>query len=91
MSILGDDLSSAIIDYAKSLQDMEDTLNEQYAALLSVSYDDFYNDFVDMISDMDTDSSDFANRFGEYMRKALIQNMVADAESSYTGRTEYDT
>lgn len=77
LSILGDDLSSAIINYAKSLQDMEDTLNEQYAALLSVSYDDFYNDFVDMISDMDTDSSDFAKRFGEYMRKALIQNMVA--------------
>lgn len=77
LAVLGDDLSSAIIDYAKSLQDMEDTLNEQYAALLSVSYDDFYNDFVDMISDMDTDSSDFANRFGEYMRKALIQNMVA--------------
>lgn len=77
LAVLGDELSSAIIDYAKSLQDMEDTLNEQYAALLSVSYDDFYNDFVDMISDMDTDSSDFANRFGEYMRKALIQNMVA--------------
>ncbi len=77
LSILGDDLSSAIINYAKSLQDMEDTLNEQYAALLSVTYDDFYNDFVDMISDMDTDSSDFAKRFGEYMRKALIQNMVA--------------
>ena len=57
---------------------MEDTLNEQYAALLSVSYDDFYSDFVDMISDMDSDSSDFAKRFGEYMRKALIQNLVAN-------------
>lgn len=78
LSMLGDELSSAIINYAQSLQDMEDTLNEQYAALLSVSYDDFYNDFVDMISDMDADSSDFAKRFGEYMRKALIQNMVAN-------------
>ena len=77
LSILGDELSSAIINYANSLQDMEDTLNEQYAALLSVSYDDFYTDFIDMVSDMDSTSADFAKRFGEYMRKALIQNMVA--------------
>lgn len=77
LSILGDELSSAIINYANSLQEMEDTLNEQYAALLSVSYDDFYSDFVDMVSDMDTTSADFANRFGEYMRKALIQNLIA--------------
>lgn len=77
LSILGDELSSAIIDYANSLQDMEDTLNEQYAALLSVSYDDFYSDFVDMVSDMDSTSADFSKRFGEYMRKALIQNLIA--------------
>ena len=77
LSILGDELSSAIINYANSLQDMEDTLNEQYAALLSVSYDDFYTDFIDMVSDMDSTSADFAKRFGEYMRKALIQNLVA--------------
>lgn len=77
LSILGDELSSAIINYANSLQEMEDTLNEQYAALLSVSYDDFYTDFIDMVSDMDNTSADFANRFGEYMRKALIQNLIA--------------
>ncbi len=77
LSILGDELSSAIIEYANSLQEMEDTLNEQYAALLSVSYDDFYSDFVDMVSDMDSTSADFSKRFGEYMRKALIQNLIA--------------
>lgn len=77
LSALGDELSSAIINYANSLQDIEDTLNEQYAALLSVSYDDFYTDFIDMVSDMDSTSADFAKRFGEYMRKALIQNLVA--------------
>ncbi len=77
LSMLGDELSSAIINYANSLQETEDTLNEQYAALLSVSYDDFYSDFVDMVSDMDNTSADFAKRFGEYMRKALINNLIA--------------
>lgn len=77
LSALGDELSSAIIEYAESLKSIEDTLNEQYASLLSVSYDDFYNDFIEMVSDMDQTSADFANKFGEYMRKALIQNLVA--------------
>lgn len=78
LAALGDDLSEAIIKYADTLEELDNSLNEQYAALLSVSYDDFYSDFVDMVSDMDNTSAEFANHFGEYMRKALIQNLVAN-------------
>lgn len=47
-----------------------------------------------MISNMDNDSRDFANNFAEYMRKALIKDMVASQyktqlESLYKQAGEY--
>ena len=85
MSLLGDTLSSAITKYAeklKSIQDDEDSLGE---SLLSVSFDDFYDDFTSLIKDMDNDSEDFANNFAEYMRNALVKNLVAE---QYKGKLE---
>ncbi len=78
IALLGDTLGEAVTNYAaklKEVQDNEDSLGE---ALLSVSWDDFYDDFVDMISEMDNDSEDFAQDFAEYMRTALIKNLVAE-------------
>lgn len=77
LSMLGKDLSDDIIKYANSLKSAEEALNDQFAALLNVSYDEFYDDFVDMVSDMDSKSEDFANNFSEYMRKALLKNLIA--------------
>lgn len=77
LSILGDRLSSAIRDYASALKSSDELLHEQFASLLDVSYDDFYSDFLGMVSDMDKSSQDFASNFSGYMRKALIKNLVA--------------
>ena len=85
LSLLGDTLSSAITEYAekiKAISDDEDSLGE---SLLSVSFDDFYDDFTSLIKDMDNDSEDFANNFAEYMRNALVKNLVAE---QYKGKLE---
>ena len=78
MAMLGSDFASYITDYVSALKDAEeltDTLNE---SLMTVSWDDFYDDFVEMVSDMDMTSEDFSNSFAEYMRDALVKNLIAE-------------
>lgn len=77
MALLGDNLSSAIKEYAEKTKSVAEAISNELTALLDVSYDDFYSGFTDMISEMDNDSQRFANSFAEYMRKALIKDMVA--------------
>ena len=96
MALLGDTLSSAVKEYADKTKTVTDKRNDEFSALLDVSYDDFYDGFTDMISTMDNDSQNFANNFAEYMRKALIKNMVASQyksqlESLYKQAGEYAT
>ena len=63
-------------------EELENALNE---AILGVSWDNFYDGFVDMISDMDVTSEDFADNFSEYMRNALIKQMIA---ANYKGKLQ---
>lgn len=75
LAVLGE-TGEAIVEYVQALdakQQLEDALNE---AILGVSWDSFYDDFVEMISDMDVTSEEFADNFTEYMRNALIREMV---------------
>ena len=94
MSLLGDTLSSAIKKYVDKMNIVSDGMNREFESLLDVSYDNFYDGFTEMISNMDNDSRDFANNFAEYMRKALIKDMVASQyktqlESLYKQAGEY--
>ena len=82
MALLGETLSSAVKEYADKTKSMTDKLNDEFSALLDVSYDDFYDGFTEMISSMDNDSQNFANNFAEYMRRALIKDMVASQYKS---------
>lgn len=77
MALLGDTLSKAISDYAAQIKSVGDDSAKELESLLTVSFDDFYDDYVDMISDLDNTNADFANNFAEYMRKALIKELVA--------------
>ena len=85
MALLGDTLSSAVKEYAEKTKNVTDKLNDEFAALLDVPFDDFYSSFTDMISDMDNDSQAFAKNFAEYVRKALVKDMVA---SQYRSQLE---
>lgn len=78
MALLGDTLSEAVANYAEKIQAVKEDELDLAESLLSVSWDDFYDDFVDLIKDMDKTSEDFANSFAEYMRNALVKNLVAD-------------
>lgn len=77
MSILGDDLASAITNYVQKIKELKKIKGDADAAILRVPWQQFYDDFVNIISDMDKKSEDFAHNFGNYIRKALIANLVA--------------
>lgn len=82
LSLLGDELSEAIVKYAETLDSINKAQKDEFEALLNVSYDEFYDDFVSMVSEMDNTSADFANNFGEYMRSALIKSLIANTYKS---------
>ena len=77
MSLLPEEFRQAILDYVDTLSKAKDDLSDLGESLLNVSWDDFYDDFVDMIKDMDNTSADFADNFSEYMYNALVKSMVA--------------
>lgn len=68
------DSLQAIIDCREESEKLRDALNE---AITGVSFDSFYNEFIDMLSDMDTSAEDMAENFGEYLRKSILAAMVA--------------
>ena len=78
MALLGDTLGQAVSDYAAKIKEAKEQELSLAESMLSVSWDDFYDDFVDMIKDMDKTSEDFAQNFAEYMRNALVKNLIAE-------------
>lgn len=64
----------AIID---AEEEGKDIIEEWKEAITGISYDSFYTDFIDMLSDMDTSAEDMAKNFGEYLKKSIIAAMVA--------------
>lgn len=78
MALLGDTLGQAVSDYAAKLKEIKEQELSLAEDLLTISFDDFYDDFVDMIKDMDKTSEDFAQNFAEYMRDALVKNLIAE-------------
>lgn len=64
-----------IIDCNTEIEDMKNRLNE---TMTSVSFDSFYDNFVSTLSDMDKSSKDMADDFGEYLKNAILQNLVAN-------------
>lgn len=85
MALLGDTLSQAVSDYAAKIKEGKDAQDSMFESLLSVSWNDFRDGFTDAIKDMDKTGKDFANDFAEYMRNALVKNMVAE---KYKGKLE---
>ena len=46
--------------------------------MTGVSFDSFYDSFVSTLSDMDKSSKDMADDFGEYLKNAILENLVAN-------------
>lgn len=71
-----------IIECKEEAEELRDALNE---AMTGVSYDSFYNGFIDKLSDMSLSYEDMCDDFEDYLRKSIIAGLVA---SQYKGRIE---
>lgn len=68
------DALQAIIDAEEKSKEIVDEWKE---SITGVSYDSFYTEFIDTLSDMDSSAEDMANNFGDYLRKSILAAMVA--------------
>ena len=64
-----------IIDCSDEIEDMKTKLQE---TMTGVSFDSFYDSFVSTLSDMNKSSKDMADDFGEYLKNAILENLVAN-------------
>lgn len=62
-----------IISGGKQLEDINKSLKEQHT---QVSFDSFRDNFVDLLSDMDSSSKDFADNFEKYIQKAILTSLI---------------
>lgn len=63
-----------IIEGEERIEDIQKAVQEQ---LTQTSFDSLFDSFIDTLMDMDASSKDFADNFGEYMRKAIFTQMFA--------------
>ena len=72
----------SIIESGEKIEEMNEAWKE---SLTGVSFDSVYDSFLDMLYDMDADSKDFAQSFGDYFRKAMIKAMF---DKNYKAKLE---
>lgn len=61
--------------YSEQLKEIADQEKE---AFTGVSFDEFRDSFVSMLSDLDATNQDFADNFEEYLQNAIFSSIVAD-------------
>lgn len=72
----------AIIATGDELEEIEKGMRE---TLTGVSFDSFYDSFVSTLTDMSKSSKDFTDSFGEMLKNAILQNLIAN---KYRGKIE---
>lgn len=63
------------VDDAERLQELTTKWQE---TMTQVSFDSFYSSFLDTLMDMSSSSKDFADDFEEYLKKSILNSMLAD-------------
>lgn len=63
-----------IIEGEERIEDIQKAVQEQ---LTQTSFDSLFDSFIDTLMDMDASSKDFADNFGEYMRRAIFTQMFS--------------
>lgn len=76
-----------IIEYGDVQKEIIDSVKEQ---ITGVSLDSFQDSFLNLLDDMDSSSEDFADNFEKYLRKSILQSMLAQNYSSKI-KALYDT
>ena len=76
-----------IIEYGDAEKEIIASVKEQ---LTGVSLDSFQDSFLSLLDDLDSSSEDFANNFEKYLRKSILQSILAQNYSSKI-KSLYDT
>lgn len=71
-----------IIKFGETEKEIIASVKEQ---ITGISFDSFQDNFVNTLSDMDKSSKDFADNFEDYLRKSILQSLVA---TKYTKQIE---
>ena len=64
-----------IIDGKEQLEEIEKKSAE---SLTGTTFESFFDDYKSMLLDMDKSNQEFAESFGEYLRKAILENLIAN-------------
>lgn len=72
------DAAQYMDDYIGYWRELEEAAEAYAEKLTGVSLDSVEEDFKSMLSDLDSNSADFAENFEDYLREAIIGALVAD-------------
>lgn len=76
------EVNSEFVTYIQNIDKYSEQLKEiaeqEKEAFTGVSFDEFRNSFVSMLSDLDATNQDFADNFEKYLQNAIFSSMVAD-------------
>lgn len=65
-------------EYIQYWKDLETAQQSYFEKMTDASLDNIVSDFKSALLDMDTSASDFADKFEDYMRNAIINALVTD-------------
>lgn len=75
-----------IKEWEQQLKDIEEQIQENaekaQEAIAGISFDSFRNNFLDSLADMDAKVEDLADNFEEYLKKAILNGLMADKYDS---------
>lgn len=75
-------VNSEFVTYIQNIDKYSEQLKEiaeqEKEAFTGVSFDEFRDSFVNMLSDLDATNQDFADNFEKYLQNAIFSSMVAD-------------
>jgi tape measure domain-containing protein len=57
---------------------IDDNVAKAKEAITGISFDGFYDSFVNTLSDMSSSSEDFADDFEEYLKKSILSALIAE-------------
>lgn len=75
-------VNSEFVTYIQNIDKYSEQLKEiaeqEKEAFTGVSFDEFRDSFVSMLSDLDATNQDFADNFEKYLQNAIFSSIVAD-------------
>lgn len=75
-----------LLQYMQTLAGYSDQLDEladkENSAVTGVSFSDFKNSYLDMLTDLDSTNEDFAKNFEQYLQKAMLSSLMANKYNS---------